>query len=382
VAGGYAYVKAAYGHFYGFFAGWSTVWAEAITLGILAILASKMIATLVQLPAMADIGIKASFIGVIVVFTLLDARVTSRWWSAAKMAFLFAFLGIGAIFLVSNPSALSLGWAGGWLGILPALAIAMWAFGGFEIASMPSKITCDIRQPVVIAFGIAVIIFICFSTIVQVAAGNSMLPIVSAATGIPAALGLGLAGVAFIVAAALVAFLSPSAARTPHVCLLSKAMVADGMLPPMVGRHEYNDILLIPLIAQAVIAFIASLFDDVGGLIFFAFVLLAVSFASTSVAYGRLRRYYLRKPYEKFSLDYSVVLVVAILAVTTTQVPVEPLLVALIIILLGIPFYIHLSPKTENAAMKEKITSEVFIEKACGVVRRAYLGSLLERRAK
>jgi len=382
VAGGYAYVKAAYGHFYGFFAGWSTIWAEAITLGILAVLASKMIGTLVQLPVVADIGIKAGFIVIIVILTLLDARVTSRWWSAAKLVMLFVFLGIGAIFVASNPSALALGWTGGWLGVLPALAIAIWAFGGFEIASMPSKITDDIRLPVAIAFGIAVIIFICFSTFVQVAAGNSALPIVSAATGIPAALGLGLAGIAFIVAAALVAFLSPSAARTPHVCLLSKAMVADGMLPPMVGRHERNDVLLVPLIAQAVIAFIASLFNDVGGLIFFAFVLLALSLASTSIAYGRLRRYYLRKPYEKFSPDYSVVLVVAILAVTVTQIPIEPLLIAVMVILLGIPFYIHFAPKTENAVMKEKITSEIFIEKACGVARRAYLGSLLERRTK
>ncbi len=376
VSGGSSCVRTAYGHFYGFIAGWSTLWAESVILGMMAIAVSEFISLLIQLPFIASVGLKALFIAAVVVATVFGSK-TPRAWSMFRLLLLFIFMAMGAIFVAARPGTLFFPLTTDLLGILPALAIAMWAFSGFEIAPLPViSNECDIRKAVTYAFGAAVVIFVLFSLFIQAASGQTEISVSAAAAGMSTAIGLGMIGIAIAALAAITAFASPNAARVPQVCTTAMAMTADGMLPKIIAKYRRGDILLIPLATQAVVAFAASLSNDIGGLIFFSFSLLAISLISGCLAYARLLRYYTRKPYEKPKPAYSVIVITIVILVTLTQLPPTPLLVAVMVMLLGIPFYIHSTTKCELPELKERVMSNDYIEACCDKAKNSYLGAL------
>ncbi|MEM7821144.1 MAG: hypothetical protein QW751_03020 [Candidatus Aenigmatarchaeota archaeon] len=381
VSGNYAYVRAAFGHFYGFMTGWAMLWSEAIMFGILALAAVDFIGLFFKLSAVASIGLKAGFIVLVTALTLMDGRKTPAIWPLIKVLMLFGFIGMAIAFVTTRPEMLSAQWTSNWMEILPALAIAMWAFSGFEITPFlrNNYSAIDMRIVVAIAFSILAAIFISFNFLVQVAGQGVNTTTAAVTSTISNGIGLGIAGIAFAALAALLAFSSPLAVRTPQICNVSRAMAADGMLPNVVTKYKYGDYILWPIISQAIIAFIASMTNEIPGLIYFSFTMLAIALAALSMAYARLRRYYMRTPYEKLTPAYSVGFVIIILLVICSQLPATPMLCALIIFLLGIPFYIHLSSKVENAKLKELVMSEEYNRINCGLIMRSYLGSLLTK---
>lgn len=151
-------------------------------------------------------------------------------------------------------------------------------------------------------------------------------------------------------------------------------MASDGMLPKVLSKYRKGNVLIIPLIAQAVVAFIASLTNDISGLIFFSFVLLSISIIAGCFAYSRLLRYYTRKPYENPKPAYSVFLIIIVMLCILSQIPPTPLLVAIIVLLFGVPVYLHLSPKCEIADLKDKVLSQEYNESYSDIIRGSYLG--------
>lgn len=379
------YVHSAYGHFYAFMTGWTGLWAESMVLAIFAIGIVDFVGAFVQLPFAVSAGLKAAYIATIAVLTALGGGKVPRAWQLVRLAMLFGFLATAAAFIIINPARLALATTAGWAAFLPALAVAIWAFSGFEAIVLPTG-TERGRQvrAAAIAFGIATAIYIAFDTLIVAALGQPAagLPVPAAAATISTGLGIGVAGIALVVAAAATAFIGPGTARVPQVNYIATSMVADGMLPRSVAACKHREVLLVPLAAQAVIAFIVSLSGDILDLIFFSFVMMAVALIAMCIAYNRLRRYYMRRPYEKLAPDYGILLVVAVLLVTLSQVPATALLIALIVLLMGIPFYIHLAPKTEDAAMKEHLMSETYSWFAYEVASNRYLGALLAQFGK
>jgi amino acid transporter len=381
IAGSYTCVRAAYGHFYGFITGWSTLWAESVVLGMMAIVVWAFVSVFVPLSPLASIIVKAAFIIAITAATLLNFRRMSRAWPVLKLVLLLVFVLLAVAFVAAKPSVLPAVWPIQTLGILPALAIAIWAFSGFEIVPMyAGGDKKNIIKAVALAFSILVVIFLVFNILVQSALGanSAIAPAVDASVNVSSLLGLGLIGVAIAALAAFSAFASPCTARVPQISNMTSAMTADGMFPKIIAKYRHGDVLILPLLAQAAVAMIAAMSNSIDGLIYFSFTLLVVSIIPSCLAYGRLLRYYTRMPYEKPQVNWRVIIVTLVLLATLTQIPPIPMLVAIIMLLVGIPFYIHASPKSELAELKDRMLKKDYFDSVCSTIRSTYLGSIID----
>ena len=170
VGGPYAYVKEAFGDFWGFLAGWSLIIAEWSAIAVFPL---AFVAYLTyfyhSMPQSIQILIKVLFVLFLTVINLLGARQGGKLndiLTILKIAPIILFTIIGIAYFIIKPSLLithltpfvPLGFGN----IGNALVLIFWAYVGFELVTIPSDEIIDPKRTIPLAIGVGMAVITVF----------------------------------------------------------------------------------------------------------------------------------------------------------------------------------------------------------------------------
>ncbi len=387
-AGGpYIYAKRAFGNFPGFITGWSLWLAEWSALAAFPVAFSLYLQFFIPLNWWQDILVKFAFILFLTAsnyFGIKPAGKVNDILTIGKSLPLFLFMVLGALFLFSNAASAARNYSPllplGLAGFGPALVLIFWAYAGFELATIPSNEVDSpkrtIRKAIIIGMGIVMLFYLSINFILigmnnWQSLAEDKTPLVSSAEKVSAWLGFSFLGI-LIWLGALLSISGSDESGTIGTSRLGYAMAADGLFPHAFARlHPKYKTPYISLIIQNATAFIASAIGGITSIIsfsvfFLSFVYLVACLSGLKLRAGKIL------PLAGAAISLYLL----------TQVGLAPTLVAVALLLLGVPFYIFLSPKKELKEVKKILASEEYLLKKRIHTEERFLGHVFKHARK
>ncbi|MGO9386694.1 MAG: amino acid permease [Methanobacterium sp.] len=365
VGGPYAYVKEAFGDFWGFLAGWSLIIAEWSAIAVFPL---AFVAYLTyfyhSMPQSIQILIKVLFVLFLTVINLLGARQGGKLndiLTILKIAPIILFTIIGIAYFIIKPSLLithltpfvPLGFGN----IGNALVLIFWAYVGFELVTIPSDEIIDPKRtiPLAIGVGMAVItVFYFLTNFVVVGAvpwmelSTSSAPLTLAGYAI-----IGSVGAIILSVGALFSISGSDEAGILCSARIPYAMAGDGLLPHFFAKiHPKYNTPYISLIIQNTITLIAAIFGTISQLIILSVFTILFCYLLTCLSVFPLRKNLgggIKLP------TIIPVLGIIIIIYMITQTALNQIMIGTILILLGIPIYLKYAPKTQIKTVKRDI---------------------------
>ncbi len=365
VGGPYAYVKEAFGDFWGFLAGWSLIIAEWSAIAVFPL---AFVAYLTyfyhDMPQSIQILIKVLFVLFLTVINLLGARQGGKLndiLTILKIAPIILFTIIGIAYFVIKPSLLithltpfvPLGFGG--LG--SALVLIFWAYVGFELVTIPSEEIIDAKKTIPLAIGVGMTVitvfyfitnFVVVGAVPYMELSTSSAPLTLAGYAIMGAIG------AIILSVGALFSISGSdeagilcSARIPY------AMAGDGLLPHFFAKiHPKYNTPYISLLIQNIITLIAAILGTISQLIILSVFTILFCYLLTCLSLFPLRK----------NLGGGIklpriipVLGIIIIIYLITQTAPNQIIIGTILILLGIPIYLKYAPRTQIKTVRRDI---------------------------
>lgn len=320
VGGSYAYVRAAFGPFLGFLAGWALYLGEWVALSVFPFAFFTYLGAFVPMrSAAASIAAKLLLVGAVTTINVRGAQSSGRLndvLTIARLAPLALLVLAALVFVAVRP-----GMAGGhltpfaplgWGGFGPALILIFWAYAGFELSVLPAVAIAmptirphgSVRRGMAIAtaFYLLTALAVVVALPWQTAAGTPR-PLAEAlraalqGSGLPARWALPLMSLG-----ALIAIVGVFDVFMLSVSRLSYALARDGLFPtPFARLHRRYGTPWAGLLFQAGSALGVSLLSNVGALIAASVFFLGLCYLLTAAAALRLVKRHpdaaLRLPY-------------------------------------------------------------------------------------
>jgi amino acid transporter len=352
VGGPYAYVREAFGDFWGFLTGWSLIIAEWSAIAVFPL---AFVAYLTyfyhDMPQSIQILIKVLFVLFLTFINLLGARQGGKLndiLTILKIAPILLFTIIGIAYFIIKPALLvthltpfaPLGFGG--LG--SALILIFWAYVGFELVTIPSDDIINPKKtiPLAIGVGMAVItVFYFITNFVVVGAvpwmelSTSSAPLTLAGYAL-----IGSVGAIILSVGALFSISGSDEAGILCSARIPYAMAGDGLLPHFFAKvhPKYNT----PYISLGTISqlIILSVFT-----ILFCYLLTCISvFPLRKNLGGGI----------KIPRIIPVLGIIIIIYMITQTAP-NQIMIGTILILLGIPIYLKYVPRTQIKTVRRDI---------------------------
>lgn len=356
VGGPFAYISTAFDKFYGFIGGWSLWIAEIAALAVFPVAFVTYLQYFIPLSFFASIFIKGLFIGGLTAVNIFGVKAAGRFndvLTLVKLSPLLILTIAGFAFLAMNPSSLHTNYSP----LLPfglnvnnfgsALVLVIWAYAGFELTTMPAKEIKNPRKtiPAAIIIGIVAVAafyvlinFVVYGVVSWQALSVAKTPLILTGTAL-----MGLAGALLMGIGAMVCVSGTDETGILGTARLSYAMSLDGLFPRIFSKlHPKYKTPYVSLLAQAAIAFFASIYSGISGLITFSIFTMAFSFLLTALALIVLAR---RSPQKLFGEKIIPVAGVLICLYLLWSTGFYAKIIGMIVILAGIPLFFYFSPK-------------------------------------
>jgi APA family basic amino acid/polyamine antiporter len=365
VGGPYAYVREAFGDFWGFLTGWSLIIAEWSAIAVFPL---AFVAYLTyfyhDMPQSIQILIKVLFVLFLTFINLLGARQGGKLndiLTILKIAPILLFTIIGIAYFIIKPALLvthltpfaPLGFGG--LG--SALILIFWAYVGFELVTIPSDDIINPKKtiPLAIGVGMAVItVFYFITNFVVVGAvpwmelSTSSAPLTLAGYAL-----IGSVGAIILSVGALFSISGSDEAGILCSARIPYAMAGDGLLPHFFAKvHPKYNTPYISLIIQNTVTLIAAIFGTISQLIILSVFTILFCYLLTCISVFPLRK----------NLGGGIkipriipVLGIIIIIYMITQTAPNQIMIGTILILLGIPIYLKYVPRTQIKTVRRDI---------------------------
>ena len=378
VGGSYAYVRAAFGPFIGFLAGWLLYVGEWIALPIFPVAFTNYLTYFIPaLPTAATLIVELLLIGVVTISNILGTRAGARLNDAltiAKLVPLAVLVVVGIGFAALRPGLavenLTPFAPSGWSGFGASVLVIFWAYAGFELAVLPAG---EVRNPrhtlphgLIVGMAVATVLYVLTAFAVVVAlpwtvAASSSRSLADALNAMLAAFGFAQSyGGALMSLGALVSIAGVFEVFMLGVARLSYALARDGLFPQPFGRlHARFGTPYVGILFQAVAAFVFANVLDLTHLIDSAMFFLGLCYALTGLAALRLVQ---RTPHAALHLPgLRGLLVVSAISglLLALQAPPELIAVGLGVIAVGLAlFVLRRGTWTAAAALETSLLQE------------------------
>nr|MDO8081281.1 APC family permease [Candidatus Freyarchaeota archaeon] len=403
VGGPYAFAKNALGKFAGFTVGWSFWLAEWFSLAVFPVAFVKYLEYFIPLTNLEQIIVKIVFVAFLTLTNILGTKVAGRVndiLTIGKLGPLLLFIALGLVYSISNFSMTVFNLTPfaplGYSQFGSALILIIWAFAGFEHSTIPAN---EIEKPektipraiisgvLIVSVFYFAINFIILSVVPWYQLGNISTPLTEAtkiisgtnpyltviASGdslyqallqsIPppwtVALATGIIGVG-----ALLAISGANETGMLGTSRISYAMALDGLFPKAFAKlHRRFKTPYIALIIQSATAIIASILGNLNQLISSAVFFLALAYLVTCISSPILRK---KSP--KATKGFRGSLILAILGAACcvyllTQIKLLEIIIGLILLAIGIPVYVILTPKKELSELRAYLSRQQILRR-------------------
>jgi amino acid transporter len=365
VGGPYAYVKEAFGDFWGFLTGWALIIAEWSSIAVFPLVFVAYLTYFYHdMPQSIQILIKVLFVLFLTLINLFGVRQGGKLndiLTILKIAPIFLLTIVGVAFFIMKPSLLvthltpfaPLGFGG--LG--SALILIFWAYVGFELVTIPSDDIINPKRtiPLAIGVGMAVITvfyfltnFVIVGAVPWMALSTSSAPLTLAGYTL-----LGAGGAIILSVGALFSISGSDEAGILCSARIPFAMAGDGLLPHFFAKvHPKYNTPYVSLIIQNTITLIAAIFGTISQLIILSVFTILFCYLLTCLSVFPLRK--------NFGGGISLPRIVPILGIIIiiymiTQTAPNQIIIGTILILLGIPIYLKYAPKTQIKTVRRDI---------------------------
>ncbi len=365
VGGPYAYVKEAFGDFWGFLTGWALIIAEWSSIAVFPLVFVAYLAYFYHdMPQSIQILIKVLFVLFLTLINLFGVRQGGKLndiLTILKIAPIFLLTIVGIAFFIMKPSLLvthltpftPLGFGG--LG--GALILIFWAYVGFELVTIPSDDIINPKKtiPLAIGVGMAVITIFYFLTnfvivgaVPWMALSTSSAPLTLAGYTL-----LGAGGAIILSVGALFSISGSDEAGILCSARIPFAMAGDGLLPHFFAKvHPKYNTPYVSLIIQNTITLIAAIFGTISQLIILSVFTILFCYLLTCLSVFPLRK----NLGGGISLPRIIpILGIIIIIYMITQTAPNQIIIGTILILLGIPIYLKYAPKTQIKTVRRDI---------------------------
>jgi len=394
VGGPYAYTRTVAGPFRGFVVGWALLLAEWFSLAVFPVAFVQYFLSFIPgLSPLAQILLKAIFIVIIFLTNVVGVKMAGKFndiLTIGKLGPLLLLMSVGLIVIVLHPQVALARFhpflIGGSANFGQALVLIFWAYAGFELSTLPADEIQDAPRtiPRAIAAGMLIVMvfylttnFAIIANVDQYALATSPAPLTIAAASIFGLMpGLGIWGSLMVAVGALISITGADESGTIGTSRLAFAMSIDGLLPRAFSRLHSS--FRTPYIGLAVLcstAFLASAIGTLSDLINSSVFLLSFTYLATGVSAVLLSRKYRVAMSRRVTL--VPVLTIVFSALLMTQVNLQQIAIALVLLGLGVPLYSFFSPKSELAELKVSFLSTEAILERVYQQRDAFLAHLV-----
>jgi len=367
VGGPFAYVSEAFDDFYGFLTGWSMWIAEVVALSVFALAFVNYLQYFLPLDFYQQLFVKALFLLSLTLVNIVGVKAagtTNDVLTIVKLMPLLLLIAAGIFFFILNPSILSANYHPfiplGLDNFGPALVLIFWAYAGFEIGTLPAG---EVKNPkktvpkaiitgmIIVTFFYIFTNFVTFGMINWTNLAKTTIPLVFVGAAL-----FGTIGAIIMSIGALVSASGTDESGILGSARLSYAMAIDGLFPKVFAKiHPKYGTPYMALIIQGVIAFSLAIYSKITQLISFSIFTLSFSFLLTCLALVVLKRGSEKKLHGQSILPWIGVAICLYLMYSTS---IFDKIVGLILILCGIPLYVHFSPKVDIHHLKRMFLSE------------------------
>jgi len=374
VGGPFAYISTAFDKFYGFLGGWSLWIAEVAALAVFPVAFTNYFQFFIPLGFLGSTVLKFLFISGLTLVNILGVKaagLANDILTLVKLSPLLLLIILGLGFFALSPSSFISNYSPltpfGLDNFGPALVLIIWAYVGFELATMPAGEIKNARRTIPKAIVIGMVVVTFFYLLTNFVVYGVVDSLTLSATKIPlvlvgAAL-IGTAGALIMSAGGLVSVSGSDESGVLGTARLSYAMSIDGLFPRVFARiHGKYKTPYMALIIQAVIAFAVSIYSGISDLISFSVFTMAFSFLLTAASLIILQR---RSPERQRGEHLIPIAGIIICLYLLWSSGFYEKVIGSLVILAGIPLYFYFSPKV---GMKD--ANKVFLSEE----------SLLERR--
>ena len=366
VGGPFAYVSTAFDDFYGFLAGWSLWIAEILSLPVFAITFTYYLQYFFHLDFLHQVLVKGLFLFALTFINIIGVKFAGRvndLLTLVKLTPLLLLIIIGITYFFHNPSFVS-----NYVPLIPlgldkfntALVLIFWAYVGFELGTLPAAEVKNPKKtiPKAIITGIIIVTlfyvatnFVVFGVINWKELEKTSVPLILVGSAL-----FGMIGATVMSIGALVSVSGSDESNILSIARLSYAMSIDGLFPRVFSKiHPKYKTPYLALIIQGAIAFVLSIFSGITGLISFSVFNLAFSFLLVCLALIVIKK---DRGKELFGQDILPWIGIGICLYLLYSTSIFDKVVGSILIALGIPLYVFLSPKTDIHHLKKLFVSE------------------------
>jgi len=340
--------------------------AEMMALPVFALAFVQYIQYFVEISFWQEILIKVLFLSGLLFVNILGVKKAGRIndvLTIVKITPLLMLIVYGLYFFAINPTIL-----GNYSPIAPmgfdnfgiALVLIFWAYVGFEMGTLPAAEVKNPSKtiPKAIIVGIFIVLafylltnFVIFGVVNWTDLSKTKVPLVLASTMMIGAVGGLIIGIGAIVSVS-----GSNESGMLGVARLSYAMSIKGLFPKIFSKvHPKYKTPHMALIIQGIIAFFLSIFGGIRELISFSVFNLAFSFLLVCLSLIILKKGSEHKLHGQHILPFIGIAICIFLLYSTSM---WDKIIGATIILLGIPIYVFLSPKTDFHHLKELFLSE------------------------
>jgi amino acid transporter len=341
--------------------------AEVMGLAIFAVAFVNYLQYFIQLNFLQSSIVKGIFISALTFTNVIGVKSAGRIndiLTLLKLSPLVLLMIAGLAFFAFNPNVASQNYSNftpfgfGSFGV--ALVLIFWAYVGFELGTLPASEVRNPKKtiPKAIITGIAVVTlfylltnFVVFGLINWQDLSKTTIPLVLAGTAL-----FGTIGAVIMSLGALVSVSGSDESGVLGTARLSYAMSLDGLFPKIFSKvHPKYRTPYMALIIQGSIAFILSTIAGIAKLISFSVFNFGFSFLLTCLALVILKKGSEKKLHGQNIVPWLGIIICLYLLYATSS---FDKIVGSIVILLGVPIYIFLSPKQDIHHLKKMFLSE------------------------
>lgn len=365
VGGPYAYVKEAFGDFWGFLTGWSLLIAEWSAIAVFPLAFVAYLAYFYpNLSPTVQIMIKVLFVFLLTFinyFGIRQAGKANDVLTILKIAPILLFTMVGIVYFLMKPAVLMSNFTPfdplGFSGMGSALVLIFWAYIGFELVTIPSDDIINPKKTIPLAIGVGMTIIAAFYLITNfVVVGAVPWMELSKSTAPLALAGFAIMGTLGAILLAVGALFSISGSDEAGIICSARipyAMAGDGLFPHFFAKvHPTHNTPYVALIIQGIVTLIATIFGNISQLIILSVFTILFCYLITCIAVFPLRR----KLGGGLKLPWIIpVLGIIIIVYMMSQCSLNQIITGIILIALGIPIFVKYAPRTELETVRRDI---------------------------
>ena len=372
VGGPYAYARDVKGPFFGFIVGWSLFLAEWASIAVFPVAFTQYFMFFFpNLGFFEQAILKGIFILIITatnIFGIKEAGKANDILTIGKLGPLLLFAAAGLAYIIFKPNValanLTPFFQGNLSSFGQALVLIFWAYAGFEISTIPSG---EIKEPHktiprAIMIGMTIVIlfylisnFVVLAVVPENALKTSIAPLDTAAQIIfNVSPEIKMLGVLIIWAGALISITGSNESGMIGTSRLGYALSIDGLFPRVFSKvHPKYQTPYLSIIGISVTAYIASLFGGLTFLISASVFFMAFVYLVTSALVIPLEN--MHKEFKEKLKGSKVISILGVILslYILTQVDINAIISALVLLAVGIPIYVYFTPKEEIKELKE-----------------------------